>query len=690
MSDITLTLFMIMKNESPIIYRCLDSVKKHVNYIVITDTGSTDDSVEKVEKYLVDNNIKGKVYKDEWKNFGHNRTNSCLNAKEWLVKEGIDLSRNFFITIDCDMKIFFKPEFKKEDLDKAESILITQVNSSLTYYNLRLFRSSLDYRCAGVTHEYWDFCSTNKVPNKTLKLDTIYIEDVGDGGSKADKFTRDIKLLTQGLEDEPNNHRYYFYLAQSYSDHGDAENAIKWYNKRIEAKGWVEELFISYLRLGELYKKIDKKEEMVYSWLKGYGVLPIRSETLFRLVNDYRNRGENHLAMMFLKTALKIPYPKECSLFIEHHVYNYKLLEELSIVGFYTHYRPQAFSATQYLLHFKDVPDYIKNNVLRNSFFYMKPFEWSEHKVLDLKLPDPLYKSSSSSLFCDGEEFYGTVRAVNYSISDSFQYTIRDPKNAVRTENYWLNTADGGKTFNFYKIRELNCPTVRDSHIKGLEDLKITWLTPDKPIGLAVDWERGRNNHPSIVLVHFDKESSSGEWTINKVVPVSYRDNECQKNWGIFAENENLYAIYSHNPLTILKLDINTGKEEIVVNKESSLDLSRIRGSSNPIKLPDGDWLVLVHEVLHLDTRKYFMRFMKYDKDWNLKGISYPFYIYNFFVEFSLSIIYSKEYIYIVFSTRDNTTEIVKVKDSNIKWLELVNEGVLDINNLYKYISNSV
>ncbi len=53
--------------------------------------------------------------------------------------------------------------------------------------------------------------------------------DIGDGGCKDDKADRDIRLLTKGIEDEPNNVRYYFYLANSYHDKSEYENAIPIY-----------------------------------------------------------------------------------------------------------------------------------------------------------------------------------------------------------------------------------------------------------------------------------------------------------------------------------------------------------------------------------------------------------------------------------------------------------------------------
>ena len=46
--DKTITLVMIVKNESETITRCFDSVKDHIDYWVICDTGSTDGTQKKI------------------------------------------------------------------------------------------------------------------------------------------------------------------------------------------------------------------------------------------------------------------------------------------------------------------------------------------------------------------------------------------------------------------------------------------------------------------------------------------------------------------------------------------------------------------------------------------------------------------------------------------------------------------
>ena len=717
---ITLTLVMIMKNESAIIRRCLESVRGIVDYIVISDTGSTDDSVRIVEEYLVEFGIGGRVYRNDWKNFGYNRTLSVRNAQEWVGSQPkIDSNTNYFLTIDCDMKIQVGEGFQKENLGVADAWMVLQKNNVINYYNLRIFRGSIPYNCRGVTHEYWEADSKlygERIGKTDWKVDsrthgdTLVIDDVGDGGSKGDKFSRDISLLGGALGEPDKNGivdetcietnetlrvRYSFYLAQSYGDSGNLDEAIKWYKKRIEGKMWVEEIYISLLRLGDIYQKKGDILQAIRDWKRAYEVLPVRAESLLRIIQHHRVAGENTLALMYLKEAIKIPYPKDCLLFIEHQVYNYRFLEELSISGFYSpKYRKYGYAAIQYffMCPHPNLPPNILNLCNQNIPHYLQPLEWTNHVVLPLgpEIPSP-FINSSSSLFRHKGGYYGTVRAVNYSISDEFRYSIRDPQGIVRTKNYWLRT--NGTKIHLHEMNDKHLPKNRISHIDGLEDLKITWLTPTQPIGIAVDWERGLNNRPSIVLVHF--KYADGKFNFDRTVPVVYKNETCQKNWAIFSEGGKLYAIYSHQPLIILELHPETGKADVILDTTPPVNLGDMRGSANPILLPSGEWLVLVHQVNQQKTRIYYHRLLKYSKNWKLVGVSYPFYFKKLFVEFSTSIIYSTrdDMLSIVYSTRDNTTEIVEIKEKQVPYIPLTapgGGGEIDIANLYKWIQTMV
>ena len=63
----TLCLNMIVKNESHVIKRCLDSVKPIIDYWVIFDTGSTDGTQRIIQEVLKD--IPGQLHERPWVNF---------------------------------------------------------------------------------------------------------------------------------------------------------------------------------------------------------------------------------------------------------------------------------------------------------------------------------------------------------------------------------------------------------------------------------------------------------------------------------------------------------------------------------------------------------------------------------------------------------------------------------------------
>ena len=75
----TVCLVMIVKAEAAVIRRCLASVKPHLDYWVICDTGSTDGTQGIVREFLRD--VPGELFEDAWVDFGHNRTLSLTRAK---------------------------------------------------------------------------------------------------------------------------------------------------------------------------------------------------------------------------------------------------------------------------------------------------------------------------------------------------------------------------------------------------------------------------------------------------------------------------------------------------------------------------------------------------------------------------------------------------------------------------------
>lgn len=276
---IRIILFMIVKNESKIIRRCLLSTRGIVDAICISDTGSTDNNVEIMKNTIAEMKIPGVVINEPWIDFGKSRTMSYLEAKKMAISLGWDLERTYGLTIDADMETKLKTTLEEFTKSKQEMVAdkydLEQFNRGLRYFNARLMKFAHDFRSVGVTHEYWS-AYTPKPDGKpwegegknitSEKMNTIWLDDHDDGGCKADKFERDIRLLTQGLIDEPKNERYMFYLAQSYKSLGRWDESIERYKIRITAGGYAEEVWYSHLMIAECYR--EKSKAAKEKWLK--------------------------------------------------------------------------------------------------------------------------------------------------------------------------------------------------------------------------------------------------------------------------------------------------------------------------------------------------------------------------------------------------------------------------------------
>ena len=152
-SSPTLCLNMIVKNESRIITRMLDSVVPIIDAYCICDTGSTDNTVELIQSYFKDKGIPGKVVVEPFTDFAHNR-NFALQSCAGLS--------DFVLLMDADMTLSIR-NFDKMKLKDYDSCYILQGSDSFFYQNTRILRNNGKYKYVGVTHEYISTPSDNKL-----------------------------------------------------------------------------------------------------------------------------------------------------------------------------------------------------------------------------------------------------------------------------------------------------------------------------------------------------------------------------------------------------------------------------------------------------------------------------------------------------------------------------------------------
>jgi hypothetical protein len=264
---------------------------------------------------------------------------------------------------------------------KADFYIVKQFNA-MSYYNVRLVKRLTKCKYVGVTHEYLD-CEGVRG-----QCDFIKYRDHACGSSRKEKYTRDAKLLEEGLNTETNEGlitRYYFYLAQTYADmnpHPDNySKAILNYRKRANRGGWSEEVFYSYYRIGlclkssqgqQLYPELlslGSEGDMIKAFMDAYGVNPGRAEPIHELAHWYRHKEKYHSAYMFAKMACSIPYPEGNILFISNDVYNWKRFDELAVSAYWIGSYKESFDLCSFLLNSSDCPDHQKSRIEENKNF---------------------------------------------------------------------------------------------------------------------------------------------------------------------------------------------------------------------------------------------------------------------------------------------------------------------------------
>lgn len=574
----------MIKNEEKILRRCLESVENFVDYFCITDTGSTDSSVAIAEDFLQTH--KGQVFNNEWKNFGHNRSLSFLNAKEYLTSVDCDITTTYGLLIDADM-VFVQGTLRDQNLTSIGYKFI-QSNGNLEYYNTRLIRMDYPWKCVGVTHEYWDG-DTDALPKSIC-----YIDDHNDGGSKSDKFQRDEKLLLEGLQDEPTNVRYVFYLAQTYKCLSKWKNAIKMYKTRISMGGWRDEVWYSMYMIGLCHKSLNNTHKFEYWMQKAYDERPWRAEPIYELTKYFRETSKHHKAYYYCLIGSAIKFPENDILFVDKSAYTDVFLYEKSILDYYVYTNKNigVRDSIEYLIRSCN----LVQSVLRNLSFYAAPIST---KIKSLSISNPFGSKFRPSGINVLTHPYANVRYVNYLIPENNHYRTSDGTH-IQTHNAYINI-ETGDVIAKMDDASISLPRI-ETQVKGLEDIRLfTEGTQLKFIATNI-----REYDPMIRMITGNYGIQTATYSDVSVLP-SPESRGCEKNWLPIPHRDHI--IYDWSPLTVMKLD------GTMLSKHSVPPVfSLFRGSASPVEV-NNKWIAMVHIVDFNTTRKYYHLFVELERD---------------------------------------------------------------------------
>lgn len=344
----TICLNMIVKNERNIIQRCFDSLREHISYWVISDTGSTDGTQDFIRDYFQQAQIPGELHEHEWKNFAHNR-NLALAAAHHKA--------DYILFMDADDYMVWQDNLGFHGLTE-DLYLLKMHQNNIVYSNIKLIRSQIAAQWRGVLHEVLNYAD-DYFP-VTYSAANCYITSTREGARSqlADKYARDAAILEQGLLEEPDNSRYRFYLARSYFDAQHYQQAIENFHKRVQMGGWEEEVYCSLLSIAYCYELLNyDKAQVIEAHLKAFRCRPTRLESLYGAVLLCRTNHLYELGYQLAKLVTKIE-PSEDILFVNHEVYSWRLLDELSLCALKSGHRAEARGIIAYLITSPKTPQY--------------------------------------------------------------------------------------------------------------------------------------------------------------------------------------------------------------------------------------------------------------------------------------------------------------------------------------------
>jgi hypothetical protein len=191
---------MIVKNEAPVIERCLASVRPWIDHWVIVDTGSTDGTQERIRALM--DGVPGQLHERPWRDFGFNRN------------QALELARgqaDHLLFIDADETLVVPDGFAWPALT-ADGYQLQCRMDGWNYFRNAIVATRLPWRWQGVLHEFL----TSDAPHAWANLPGPEIQVSHDGARarSPDTYLRDIEVLERALAQEPGNTRYCFYLAQ--------------------------------------------------------------------------------------------------------------------------------------------------------------------------------------------------------------------------------------------------------------------------------------------------------------------------------------------------------------------------------------------------------------------------------------------------------------------------------------------
>lgn len=318
----TICLCMIVRDEAHVLKRCIESALPFVTHWAIVDTGSKDGTQELARRELAE--LPGQLIERPWQDFATNR-NQALEL-------GRATGADYLLIIDADEAMEAAEGFGLPELTHDSYALpFVLVGTDNVWARRCLLKASLPWRFVGEIHEYPECPDAGPCG----KLEGLAVRSYPDGARSRDgavaKAQRDAETLERLVEQEPDNPRHWFYLAQTLAGAQRIDEAIAAYERRATLGGFAEERYHSLVQIAALREfRGDDWQDVARAYREAFNDRPWRAEPLWSLAVLYCNAGEYGMAEVYARAACNLPRPAGDALIVSESVYLWRAQDELA------------------------------------------------------------------------------------------------------------------------------------------------------------------------------------------------------------------------------------------------------------------------------------------------------------------------------------------------------------------------
>ncbi|UCD38315.1 MAG: glycosyltransferase [Fidelibacterota bacterium] len=296
----TLSVCMIVRNESRMLPDCLSSIQDVADQLVIVDTGSTDDTVS------IASSFGAQIHHFKWiDDFAAARNESIRHATgDWIL--WLDADEQLMPASVEPLKRLLVPPKRPTIYQVMIRNLQADKQSSSLSMSHRLFSRHPRLRFSGRIHE--QIHPSLKVAGGVEKPSDVILEHEGyalDEDQMRTKLERNQVLLDAMIEEQPDSAYAHYTLGQNYALLGRQEQALKAYLRALEINAFTGTSVSTLLNaLAETCWQLDRLDEAETYARKSLGVTRRQTSGNFIMYRIMRSRGDVEGQVEYLERVL--------------------------------------------------------------------------------------------------------------------------------------------------------------------------------------------------------------------------------------------------------------------------------------------------------------------------------------------------------------------------------------------------